>query len=398
MPVTREQLVRRAGVDERYVDRLHELGALRGSEDAYEERDVHMTALLSMWERAGLSASAILAAVDARTLSLDFMDAPAWELPEPLPITYGELAESSQIPIELLQGIQEAMGFAAPDPGDLVRRDDEAIAELARIVLDLGGSDEGVLRLFRVYADNVRRLAMAEADLYREELERRWTGAGADESDLMLRGAEVGRRMVEPVRRTIHAIYDRQRQHIWTGYGVQRAEAALDRAGLLERVGTTPAICFVDMAGFTRLTEERGDEESARLATSLAALVNEISRMHGGRAVRWLGDGGLFYFEDASEAFGSALEMSERAPSAGLPPTHIGIQAGPVVFRDGDVYGRTVNIASRIADQAEAGEVLTSLETVERVGETEVAFEPMRSVELQGVAGPVTLFRVLRPG
>src|SRR5215207_2641726 len=61
-----------------------------------------------------------------------------------------------------------------------------------------------------------------------------------------------------------------------------------------------------------------------------------------------------FYFEEVSAAFAAALEMSERAPSTGLPPTHIGIQAGPVVFRDGDVYGRKVNVASRIAERAES--------------------------------------------
>ncbi len=91
---------------------------------------------------------------------------------------------------------------------------------------------------------------------------------------------------------------------------------------------------------------------------NLAALVNEVSRKHRGRAIRWLGHGGLFYFEEVSAVFAAALEMSERAASTGLPPMHIGIQAGPVVFRDGNVYGRTVNIASRIADQAEAGEIL----------------------------------------
>ncbi len=84
MSVSREQLVRRAGVDDDYVRRLHQLGALRGRDDAYEERDVHVAALLYMWERAGLSAPAIIAAVDAGTLSLDFLDSPAWELPEPL--------------------------------------------------------------------------------------------------------------------------------------------------------------------------------------------------------------------------------------------------------------------------------------------------------------------------
>ena len=396
MSVSREQLVQRAGVDDAYVDRLHELGALRGRDDTYEERDVNVAALLAMWERAGLSAPAILAAVESGTLSLDFLDSPAWEMPEPLPITYREFAEEHEIPLALLQRIQEAMGFAAPGPDDRVPRDDAVLAELARIVLDMGASDDAVQRLFRVYADNLRRLAMGEADLYLEEMEGSWVGSGAVESELILRGAELGRRMAGPVERTIRAIYERQSQHIWTGYGVQRAEMALERAGLLERAESTPAICFVDMTGFTRLTEERGDQESARLATSLAAVVNDVSRAHGGRAIRWLGDGGLFYFEDVGAAFAAALVMSERAPDAGLPPTHIGIQAGPVVLRDGDVYGRTVNIASRIADQAEAGEVLTSQETMEQVGDDGVSFERARSVELKGIADPVTLYRVFR--
>ena len=93
-------------MDDDYVHRLHELGALLGHDDAYEERDVHVAALLHMWERAGLSVPAILAAVDAGTLSLDFLDSPAWALPEPLPITYRELAEEHGIPPHLLQGIQ----------------------------------------------------------------------------------------------------------------------------------------------------------------------------------------------------------------------------------------------------------------------------------------------------
>src|SRR5919112_1037185 len=131
MSVSRDQLVRRAG-----------------SDDAYEERDVHVAALLRMWERAGLAAPTILAAVDAGTLSLDFLDSPAWELPEPLPITYRQLAEEHGISLHLLQGIQGAMGFAAPDPDDRVRPDDAVLAELARILGDLGASDEGIRRLF----------------------------------------------------------------------------------------------------------------------------------------------------------------------------------------------------------------------------------------------------------
>jgi adenylate cyclase len=86
---------------------------------------------------------------------------------------------------------------------------------------------------------------------------------------------------------------------------------------------------------------------------------------------------------------------STTSPTAEEETGAGGGQAGPVIFRDGDVYGRTVNVASRIADQARAGEILTSHETVERVNGGEVSFEQARSVELQGVERPVTLYRVV---
>jgi class 3 adenylate cyclase len=101
----------------------------------------------------------------------------------------------------------------------------------------------------------------------------------------------------------------------------------------------------------------------------------------------------MFLFPEATAAVRAALEMSEGAPAAGLPTTHIGIQSGPVVFQDGDVYGRTVNLASRIADLAEAGDVLTTEETRRRVEDVEIDWARIGPAELQGVASPVTLYR-----
>jgi adenylate cyclase len=112
--------------------------------------------------------------------------------------------------------------------------------------------------------------------------------------------------------------------------------------------------------------------------------------------VRWLGDGGMFFFKEPTAGMVAALEMVESAPGAGLPPTHIGIHAGPVVSQDGDVFGRTVNIAARIAAQAGAGEVLTSAETVELVNDARLRFVRVGPASLKGVALPVTLYRVLR--
>jgi adenylate cyclase len=158
-----------------------------------------------------------------------------------------------------------------------------------------------------------------------------------------------------------------------------------------------PAVCFVDITGYTRLSEEQGDEVAARIVASLAALVEDISRRHGGQPVGWLGDGGMFLFKEPNARMVAALKTADRAPGAGLPPTHIGIHAGPVVAQDGDVFGRTVSIASRIAARAGAEEVLTSAETVELVEDSRLRFVRVGPASLKGVARPVTLYRVLRP-
>jgi adenylate cyclase len=83
--------------------------------------------------------------------------------------------------------------------------------------------------------------------------------------------------------------------------------------------------------------------------------------------------------------------MVERAPAIGLPPAHIGIHAGPVIFQDGDVYGRTVNIASRLASVAQAGQVIVS-EEVAQLAEG-FSFQDIGPVTLKGVAAPMRLFR-----
>jgi adenylate cyclase len=397
-PLTLHEVASRAGVEDGYARRLAELGALAGQEDGYGEGDVHRVALLHAWEEAGLAPESILGAVRQGELSFAFLETPGWALPRRPGRTYRELSEQEGVPLPLVLGLHEAIGFQPPDPDGRVRHDELVMVELAAAMLEAGMSEAAVRRVFHLYADNLRRLATAEAELYRAEVETRLREAGMTAADLMRSGSEVGNRTVPLVHRTLLGIYERHRQHVWTEISVGQAEAALERAGLYQRVPRPPAICFVDLAGYTKLTEEQGDEAAARLAASLATLVEGISVGHGGKPVRWLGDGGMFLFREPAEAMAAALEMVERAPGAGLPPTHIGIHAGPVVFQDGDVFGRTVNIAARIAALAGAGEVLTSAETTELVDDARLRFLRVGPTTLKGIARPVTLYRIVDGG
>ncbi len=146
---------------------------------------------------------------------------------------------------------------------------------------------------------------------------------------------------------------------------------------------------FLDLVGYTRLTEERGDQAAAELAGTLAVLVDRSSREHGGVPVKWLGDGVMVHYQDPAGAVRSALHLVEELPQAGLPPAHVGVAAGPVVVQGGDYFGRTVNLAARIAARAGAGQVLVSDSVVESVSPTGVSFVERGRLRFKGIARPV---------
>jgi class 3 adenylate cyclase len=101
----------------------------------------------------------------------------------------------------------------------------------------------------------------------------------------------------------------------------------------------------------------------------------------------------MFHFRESRTAVLAGLDMVERAPAADLPPAHVGIHTGPVISQDGDVYGRTVNLAARIAAYARAGQVVVSEETAHRSGDRRLRLEPLGAVELKGVAEPLPLYQ-----
>jgi class 3 adenylate cyclase len=157
-----------------------------------------------------------------------------------------------------------------------------------------------------------------------------------------------------------------------------------------------PAIVFVDLSGFTRLTEERGDETAVRTAMSLQQQADAIAARHGGRLVKLLGDGAMLLFPEPAVGVDAALELVEAMSGEGALAAHAGIHSGPVIERDLDVFGRTVNLASRIADVAQPGEVLASDAVAGAALDGSYGFEPLEDANIKGVPEPVPLFLVTR--
>ncbi len=390
----------RAGVDPDYVDRLVELGILSpGSGNTFSAGDVRRARWVQSFDQAGVPLEGLAAAVRDGTLSFSYLDATAFDrFAGVSTTTFRELSERTGVPLDLLLVVREAHGFAEPGPEDHVREDELAVVPAIENQLASGIRPEVIERLLRAYGDGLRKIVEIETDWYRTEVQMPLLEAGMTEAEMLAAQADIGSRMAPLMERALLSIYHGQQEHAWSTSAVEDVEAALERAGLYRPVRRPPAVCFLDITGYTRLTEERGDEAAADLATKLATLVRGSSREHDGQPVKWLGDGVMFYFPNPGDGVSAALDMVEGLPAAGLPPAHVGIHAGPVVFQDGDYFGRTVNIAARIAEYARPGEVLVSQEVVDATELDGVGVTAIGPIELKGVSEPLSLHSVRRLG
>jgi adenylate cyclase len=388
-----DEIARRANVPIEFVRRLTALGALSDDVSTAVQNELGRVRLLYAWWQAGFPPETIMRLVDKKALSITFLDAPGLAAGR-LDRRYEDIAAERSVPGSLVERLHESIGFEPPNPHDRAGEDDLALLDVMELFRRVDVPDEAALRLFAVYADAVRRLAKAEAELYEANIEERLRASGMTERELIEFGTDFGNRVSAALEKALVLVYRRHRIHAWIEHSVNHVEAALEAEGIESHVPQPPAICFVDLTGYTRLTEERGDRFAADVAAQLASLVKDISRRRGGSPIRWLGDGGMFHFRHPAHGVEAGLDMVEQAPAIELPPAHIGIHAGPVIFQDGDVYGRTVNIASRLASVAQAGQVIVS-EEVAQLAEG-FSFQDIGPVTLKGVAAPMRLFRAER--
>jgi adenylate cyclase len=119
------------------------------------------------------------------------------------------------------------------------------------------------------------------------------------------------------------------------------------------------AVFFADVCGSAALYAKEGDAAAAKAVMSTLTALRCTSEAHGGTVIKLIGDGILCTFPSADQAF-HAASLVNTANRGDLLPVKAAFHHGPVLLKDGDVYGDTVNVASRICDQAENGEVLLS--------------------------------------
>jgi adenylate cyclase len=391
-PYSRKEAAERAGVSVDDVSRLVDLGILDPAEgDLFSVGDVRRAVLLQSFVAAGIPLEGLATQMRKGDLSLAWLDSPAFDaFASFTPVTFAELSAQTDVPVDLLMVIREAIGAALPTPEDRVRQDEMAIVPLIEAQVQAGFKHSTIERALRAIGESMRRVAEVEMDWFRNELIEPRAGGkyGAEISAIAVEFRERFDPLSDQAR---PAIFHAHQAHAVTSNVIGAFERELATAGLTSRLERPPAMCFLDISGYTRLTQERGDAAAADLAEQLGRLVHRTSVKHGGRPVKWLGDGVMFFFRDAGPGVVAALDMVDGVEEAGLPPAHIGLHAGPVIFQEGDYYGQTVNVASRIAEFARPGEVVVSQAVVDASGEAGVSFTEIGPVELKGVAGATRL-------
>jgi adenylate cyclase len=279
-----------------------------------------------------------------------------------------------------------------------VREDEVEIIAGFPILFSAGLGEGEVLRAARVWGEGVRRVAQHQVHSFHELMEEPFRRQGlSDDEALDAALTQVGVRLIPYVHLLVGWLYARHFESHAIEHRLGHIERALEAAGLHRTTAPCPEACaFADLSGYTRLTEELGDEAASEMALRLAELMQEVANRHQGLVVKMLGDGVHFHFQDPLAAVRGSLDFVERAEPQGLPPAHVGVNAGPMTYTDGDYYGLTVIIAARIAAQAGPGQVLVGEAATADGSPDGVRFEEVGPVPLKGVARPVTVYRALR--
>jgi adenylate cyclase len=183
-----------------------------------------------------------------------------------------------------------------PEPGQGLRADEDELLHLAVPALEgFGRVETALLGSARQLGDSLRRLAESQVRLFHTHVDERLSAEGDPEHSWSDDLNHVAASTLASLERTVVLLYRRHFEHYVLDVTVLRAEAGLERASLTRRRPTRPpAIAFLDLTGYTKLTEERGDRAAAELAGRLIEIIHDRAHAHGGRPGKFLGDGVMF--------------------------------------------------------------------------------------------------------
>jgi adenylate cyclase len=300
-------------------------------------------------------------------------------------LTLGEVAERASLDEERVVAFVRAAGFPIPGPSDRVfSQSFAALSGLLPMADELFGAD-AVLQLVRVMGAAMSRLADAFVSAFLVNVEP----PARLQDPVGLGIAQANAQAVAMLPTAMQVLDLLLRQHLLAARRSMLGDAV--------EVGyETNFVCvgFVDLVGSTALAESMSLAELGGLLTEFEHLVTDAVVDAGGKAVKLIGDAVLFTTTDPRDGCAIALAVTRMLDEHDrLPACRVGLAAGEVMLRDGDVFGHVVNLAARAAAEAAPNDVVVPTSLVHELGLGGTSIGPRR---LRGFAEAVDLTRLAR--
>lgn len=271
----------------------------------------------------------------------------------PRSLTREEVAQAAGMALEDARQYWRAMGFA--DVGDAVAFTDEDLAALKAIqrLVNTGVLDQSeAIEVVRSLGQNTSRMAEWQTGTIARLLARQ--GEIPDEAAMQ---HEHVAKVAELITALLPSLED-MLVYAWRRQLAAAIQRSVDTAEDDEPAGLL-CVGFADLVGFTRLTRRLPDDRLADLVSSFEAESADVVASTGARLIKTLGDEVMFVADEPDQAAQTAILLhSEHGTGEDIPQLRVGIAQGEVVTRMGDVYGATVNLASRLTALARPGSTL----------------------------------------
>ncbi len=303
--------------------------------------------------------------------------------------TVREVARETGLEEALIERILSAMGFGGSS-AELLSEEDLGMMKYVAAVLDAGLPAVAFLQLARVYGQAIAQIADAEVRLIHLYVHEPLMREGMPNVEIAEEMEGLARELIPFAAPLLRYVHDRLLGHFVEQDVIGHMENDLAESSS-EEGRVRVAIVFADLAGYARLTVERGDEEALAAVERFVEAVERTLPAEA-RVIKTLGDEVMVVGPDASGLARWAVGL-RSAVAPGDPPPRIGMHYGDALYRDGDYYGREINQAARVVARAGGGEVLVTRPVVDVAsGIDSVRFERIGEVGLKGFSEPTELF------
>ena len=303
--------------------------------------------------------------------------------------TVEQVARDTGLEPELIERILVILGTPLERERLLSPHDARAMRHCAR-VLAAGFPLVAFLQLVRVYAQSLRRIADAEVRLFHHFVHEPLIRDAVPELEMAEEMGELASDLLPLASPLIDYLHNRYLRFFLEQDVIGHMETDFDVSPDLSQVPVT--LCFIDLTGFTRYTEEEGDLEALDVVETFVETV-EATLPPEATLVKTIGDEVMVVSPDAISLTEWAVGLLDRFPAR--PQPRVGIHFARAVYRDGDYFGTHVNLAHRVVNRAQAGEVLVTDRIVAAIdGRDGLGFEPIGEVSLKGFPEPTPLFLV----